>query len=255
MIESLHRECDLLVGDRIEAQPLRKELTNEAVHILVGAPLPRGIGVSEEEASVKLFGNPFVLGKFLAVIRHQRMHAIRKRRQQREDCIGNVLRGFRRNVGDQCVAGSAFIDRHQGLLMSGNDDQISLPVTEALAAIGDVRTQVDRGLIGNGAASRSPSVALSARLLAAQSAMQGSAHPLVSVDALVDAFVTDAGLVVGPEIARDLLGTPGFGKFRLDDRPRRIGNPATVVTGPPVTTLALASGDSRAGPGYVEAQD
>ena len=156
----------------------------------------------------------------------------RSRRQQREDRIGNVLRGFRRSVGDQRVAGSAFIDRHQGLLMPGADHQISLPVTEALAAVGDVRTQIDRDLIGNGAASLSPAVALSARLLATQSTVQGSAHSLVSVDALVDAFVTDAGLVVGPEITGYLLGTPGLGEFGLDDRPSLIGNAAAVVTGP-----------------------
>ena len=114
MVESMHCECDLLLGDGIEAHLFRKELTNEAVHILVGAPLPRGIGVSEEEASVKLFGNPFVLGKFLAVIRHQRMHAIRKRRQQREDCIGNVLRGFRRNAGDYARHGNDFDQRCPG---------------------------------------------------------------------------------------------------------------------------------------------
>jgi hypothetical protein len=114
MIELMHRECDLLLGDRIEARLLRKELTNEAVHILVGAPLSRGIGVREEEASVKLFGNPFVLGKFLAVISRQRMHAIRKRRQQREGCIGTVLRGFRRNAGDYPRHGNDFEQRCPG---------------------------------------------------------------------------------------------------------------------------------------------
>ena len=41
MIESMHREGDRLLGDRIEAPLLRKELMNEAVHVFVGAPLPQ----------------------------------------------------------------------------------------------------------------------------------------------------------------------------------------------------------------------
>lgn len=36
-------------------------------------PPPRGIGVREEEASVKLFSNPFVLCKLLAVATLQRI--------------------------------------------------------------------------------------------------------------------------------------------------------------------------------------
>ena len=38
MIESMHRESDVRLGDGIEEHLFRKELTNEAVHVLVGAP-------------------------------------------------------------------------------------------------------------------------------------------------------------------------------------------------------------------------
>ncbi len=101
MIKSMHREGDRLLGDRIEAHLLRKELMNEAIHVFVCVPLPRGIGVREEEASVKLFSNPFVLGKLLAVPTRQRINrailvASPARSLRVLGIQGKLLRHFRR---------------------------------------------------------------------------------------------------------------------------------------------------------------
>ena len=76
----------------------REEHTNEAIHVLVGATLPGGIGVSEEEVRSQRFSDPFVLGQLLTVIGRQRVNASRERRQQRGHCIGDVLRCFRQDV-------------------------------------------------------------------------------------------------------------------------------------------------------------
>ena len=67
-----------------------------------------------------------------------------------------------------------------------SDEQIGFPVTETFA-VGYFRTPFDRDLIGDGARPLTNAVALSARLLAAQSAVQGSNRSLVGVDALKDA--------------------------------------------------------------------
>ena len=92
----------------------------------------------EEEVGIELFGDSFMVGELLAVVGRQRMNATPERRQQRDHRVGHVLCGLRRNVGDQGIAGSAFIDRHECLLMTGADDQICLPVAEPLAAVGNI---------------------------------------------------------------------------------------------------------------------
>ena len=51
VIDSMHGEGDIsLRGDGIpEAHLLREELSDEAVHVLVGATLPGGIGMSDPD--------------------------------------------------------------------------------------------------------------------------------------------------------------------------------------------------------------
>lgn len=49
----MHCERDLMRGDGIEAQLLGKELSDEAVHVLVGATLPGSIGMGEEAGELK----------------------------------------------------------------------------------------------------------------------------------------------------------------------------------------------------------
>ena len=69
----------------------------------------------------------------------------------------------------------------------------------------------------------------SACLLAAQGTVQRSAGTLVGIDALIDALVADTGLVVGLEIAGNLLGTPRLAEFLIDHCPYFFGDSATVV--------------------------
>ena len=49
MIEAVHGKSDVLTGDGIETQFLRKELPDEPAHVLVGPTLPGNIGMGEEE--------------------------------------------------------------------------------------------------------------------------------------------------------------------------------------------------------------
>lgn len=48
MIEAVHGRFHVLGCDVFEAHFLGEELANEAVHVLIGTALPRGIGMSEE---------------------------------------------------------------------------------------------------------------------------------------------------------------------------------------------------------------
>lgn len=232
MIESMHGEGDLLSGDGIEGHLLRKELPDETVHVLVGATLPRGIGMGEEEVGIEYLGDSLMASELLAVIGRQRMDAGRKRRQQGDHGIRDDLSRLGRHMGDQGIAGFAFIEGNQRLLMAGADDQIGLPVAEAATRIDDGRALLDGHLIGNGAAPVAATIAFPSHFLAAQSAVQHTPDAPVGVDALVDGFVADAGLVGGLEIAGDLLWTPQLGELGFGKGPCIGADAAAVLTGP-----------------------
>ena len=82
VIESMHGEGNLTWGDGIEAQVPRKELSDYAVHVLVGATLARGIGVSEEEVGIEGTCDPLIAGNLSAIVGRQRMHTGRESRHQ-----------------------------------------------------------------------------------------------------------------------------------------------------------------------------
>lgn len=105
--------------DGIEAQLFRKELSNEAVHVLVGATLPRGIGMGEQEVGVESPGYAFMLGKPLAIISRQGMNAGRGGLQHGDDRARDNSSRLGRDMRDQGVVRFAFVDRNESLLMAG----------------------------------------------------------------------------------------------------------------------------------------
>ena len=232
VIEAVHSEGDLVRSDGVEAHFLREELANQAVHILVRTALPGSIGMSEEEGCIEFFGDTLMLGKLLAVVSRQRVNTGGKRRQQGDHGVRNSLRCLERNMSNQGVAGCAFVDRDQCLLLSGADDQIRLPIAEAATLGHDGRAQIDGDLIGDGAASLTDAITLSPDLLAAQGAVQRATGSLVGVDALVDAFVADGGLSIGSEVPGDLLRAPGLAKLDVNHGPRFGRDARAVLTGP-----------------------
>ena len=63
MVEVVHGEGDILLGDGIEGHLLGEELADEAVHVFIGATLPGGVGMGKEEISIEFASNPLVLGE------------------------------------------------------------------------------------------------------------------------------------------------------------------------------------------------
>lgn len=230
VVEVVHGDKDFFFCDEIEAHFLWEELADQAVHVLVGAPLPGGVRMGEEEVSTEFIGNSLVLGKFSAVVSRQRMHAGRKGRQQGNHGIRDSLCGLERDVGEQRIARHTLVHRDKGLLLSGTDDQVCLPVAKALAAIDDDWAFIDRDLVGYRATSVTTAITLLAELLATQGTIQNAAGTLVGVDPLVDGFMADGGLSVGLEVTRDLLRTPGLAKFDVDNRPCLGGNTGGIFT-------------------------
>ena len=120
-------------------------------------------------------------------------------------------------MGDQALAGEPLIEGDRGLFLLRTNDQIELPVTAALALVDASRAQLYAELADDCAASLAPSVALLARLSAAQGEMQLPTPARVDVDALIDALGADGGLLVCAQAARNLLWTPFQTELVVDD--------------------------------------
>ena len=230
--QPVNQSCTSKLNSRFETHFLRKELTDETVHVLIGTTLPGGIGMGEEEVSPEVLGDPLMLSELLAIVGRQRMNTGRKRRQQGDHRIRDRLRCLERHMGNQRIAGRALVERDKCLLMAGADDQISLPVAEATTLSHNGGAQINGDLIGNHAASLTDSVTLPARLLAAQGAMHGATSALVGIDTLIDGLVADGGLCVGFEVAGDLLRTPRLCQLGINNGPCFCSNARAVLTGP-----------------------
>ena len=253
MIESMHGKCNLLRRDGIETHLLRKELSDQAVHVLVGSAFPGSIGMGKEEVGIKDAGDMFMPGKFLAIVRRQRVNTGCKRRQQGNHGRRYDIGRFGRHMRHQGIPRFPLVDRHQGLLMAGTDDQVSLPITKARTPVNDGWTLLDRHLIRDGSSPIATTIALPAGFLAAQGTVQATAQTSVGIDMLVDRFVADAGLAVGPQVTGDLLGAPQFAELGFCEGPGVGRNAAAILSGPhagqrelmclfrPITTLTTVA--------------
>jgi len=126
MVEFIGSERDLCLSDGIERHFLRKELPDEAVHVLVGAALPRGVRMGKEEAGSKFAGDTLMLCELFAVVGRQRVNAGGIWRQQGNHDVRYRLRSLARYVSDQRVTGLALVDRDECLMMARANDQIGL---------------------------------------------------------------------------------------------------------------------------------
>ena len=100
--------------------------------------------MGEVEFGLKFAGDALMLGELLAIVGRQGMNTGRERRQQRDHCVRDRLRRLERHVSNQRVAGLAFVERDQCLLLASANDQVGLPVTEALACIDDGWALINR---------------------------------------------------------------------------------------------------------------
>jgi len=156
--------------------------------------------MSEIEFGVKLLCDSPMLRKFLAVVGCQGMNMASKWLEQANDRIGDGLRLLGLDVGHQGEARAALIERHQRTLLAGSDDEIRLPVTEALLGLDNGGALVNRGLVGDGATPFVAPVALPPGLLTTQGLMEAAAGFLVLVDVLIDALMTDRRLIIRFEV-------------------------------------------------------
>src|SRR5260221_2306071 len=106
----------------------------------------------------------------------------------------------------------------------GADDGIGFPVADALAGLDDGGACGDRAFPGEPPAAVVGAIPFATLLpAAAQGQVQGAAAALVRTDVSIDRLMADAELVVAPEAARDLFGTPQLAELSVDLGPVRGG--------------------------------
>ena len=164
-------------------------------------------------------------GKRLAVIRRQRVHQRRKRRQTSPDRIPN--RG-RRRAGHQFETGVfryPVDHRHHRTPMPGSDDRIDLPVAHPGRLVDHRRTLADIDPVRDQAApGRRATAAVVCLATPPESVAQGPASRPIRPDVTVDPGRADGQQAIKPETAGYLLRIPTQGQRLLDQGSGRRGH-------------------------------
>ena len=118
-----------VAGHGPEVGVLGEEVPNQPVGVLVGAPLPRGVGVGEVHHHVGLRAEKLVLGHLQAVVvGHGEPDLLRQLAQLPGEGLAD-LRGRSVLQGhDDQEAGAPLHDGANGALLPRPDDQVALPV-------------------------------------------------------------------------------------------------------------------------------
>ena len=213
--QALSRSVVKLVGGVIDinaahtrkAHALRKELAQQPIGVLVGAPLPRVIRVCKEHLSFKAVAKKDVISKLFAIVKCQRQTLRFVGTQHRQDG-GADWGGF--TVGQmvhQRIARAALHQSHQHPRVAPANDGIALPVTDTLPGLNDGWTLLDTDpALELPAAFIATGIALAPLLLAAQVAGQIPALSLVTVDVLVNALMADGASALKSKPSADLFG-------------------------------------------------
>jgi hypothetical protein len=93
--------------------------------------------------STKVTSNPFMVRKFSAIIRCDRMGSNQHRLQELDNSISHGLSSLTLNLSQESQARLLLGQGDNGMAMSFSDNRIHLPITQALVSIYDSRPLVD----------------------------------------------------------------------------------------------------------------
>ena len=101
---------DEFFRDEFKTHLLGKELSNQSIHVFVGATLPGGIRVREVEIRPQFLCDSLMLGKFLAIVGRDGMNMSGERLKQGNHRVrhdGSLLAG---HMGNESEARATLID-------------------------------------------------------------------------------------------------------------------------------------------------
>ena len=223
-------------------------MTQQAIKVLVGAPLPTCKGSGKVARAFKGLVNLNVRRKFFAVVVGQRFHPVRKGLEPFNNGPADQIGGLVSHLDYDPEATLALDHRHNGPLVVRANDRVAFPMAHLLSSF-DMRRPVTQGApVRDLAPSVAPTgVALSLLLLAAQVLPQRAASSLVGINMLVKRLMTDwqfaSDLLRTPLHAQQiggLLANPGRHTSRVSALLRSLGRQLTGLLGPIAFKPAVA---------------
>ena len=223
-------------------------MTQQAIKVLVGAPLPTCKGSGKVASAVERLVNLNVRRKLFAVVVGQRFHPVRKGLEPFNNGPADQIGGLVSHLDYDPEAALALDHRHNGPLVVRANDRVAFPMAHLLSSL-DMRRPITQGApVRDLAPSVAPTgVALSLLLLAAQVLPQRAASGLVGINMLVKRLMTDwqfaSDLLRTPLQAQQigrLLANPGGHTSRVSALLRSLGRQITGLLGPIAFKPAVA---------------
>jgi len=218
--------AQVVVGEGGQGGALGQVLANQAVHVLVGAALPRTVRIAEEDVHAKPLGQILVQGHLGALVigeslAQRRRDGSQTARKALEDGGGAGVV----HAGKHEEATGALDDGAHGGGVAGALDEIGLPVARDDAS-GDLRRAQGDGshVLQPGEASRAASAGKTAGMAVTQQLDQFGAQSAArhGIDSGVDGLMRDGARGVHEaESAGSLLGRPATAQQGQDELPVR----------------------------------
>ena len=167
-------------------------MTQQAIKVLVGAPLPTCEGSGKVARAIERLVNLDVRRKFFTVVVGQRFNPVRKGLEPFNNGFADQLGCLVSHLDYDPEAALALDHRHNGPLVVRADDRVAFPMAHLLSSF-DMRRPITQGASVRDLAPSVPTarVALSLLLLAAKVLPQRAASSLVRINMLVKRLMAD----------------------------------------------------------------
>ena len=113
MIEFIHGIFNFTFCNGCQIPVFREVLSNEAIGIFIQSTLPRGIRMREVDASFKVTGHAFVVGKFTSVVIGSSKHPFYVWGEPVYDSVSDSLSRFVKDGSDDRIQRLALDQCHQ----------------------------------------------------------------------------------------------------------------------------------------------
>jgi len=226
----------LLGRDCTEVSALWQVPANEAISVLIRAPLPGCIGASKVASDSQSGRERLVFGILGTVVQCEGLASLgRKLLEPIDDCLIRLVSALSGQLGDQDKPALAFDQGVECYFALSGDETVSLPVTVLATTLNGLRSGVNRNPVGNRGFSHFSADALVLPLLVGSAQQLDHLQTiwiLGMIDVLIDGLVVDGfSRMVKPDPPRDLLRGPSFSETGLYILPNKVVFQTLVLVG------------------------
>jgi len=227
----------LLGRDCTEVGSLWQVPANEAISVLIRAPLPGCIGTSKVASDSQSGREHLVFGILGPVVQREGLAPLgRMLLEPIDDCLIRLVSALSGQLGDQDKATLAFDQGVERCFALSGDEAVSLPVTVLATTLYGLRSGINRNPVGNRGFSHFSADALVLPLLVGSAQQLDHLQTiwiLGMIDVLIDSLVVDGfSRMVKPDPPRDLLRGPSLSEAGLYILPDKVVFQTLVLVGP-----------------------